>query len=418
QGKTRARSGRGCATISRSRSSRTYVSGMAAEEAHYAARRQFGNQTRLKEASREMWSLTSIETLIQDLRYGARTLMKSPGFAFVAVLTLGLGIGANTAIFSVVNGVLLRALPYYEPERLVMVWADRPILQAQIGLADFPVAVADFVDWRNQNQVFEQMAAMQARRMNLTGGGEPESVVGLRASASLFPLLGARFTVGRAFRPEEDRAGADRVVVISHGLWQRRYGTDPKLIGQKITLDYEAYTVIGVTAPDFQFPRRGEIPFGVAPFGDALKVDLYLPIAFTPVNMNDRRNNYLAVIARLKPGVSIQQASAEMNAIASRLTEQYPQTNTDKGVRLALLQQQVVGKSRTVLLILLGAVGFVLLIACANVANLLLARSAGRQKEMAIRAALGASRWRVVRQLGAESLLLAISGGTAGLLLA
>jgi putative ABC transport system permease protein len=236
------------------------ASGMAAEDAHYAARRQFGNQTWLKKASREMWSLNPIETLIQDLRYGVRTLMKSPGFAFVAVLTLALGIGANTAIFSVVNGVLLRPLPYYEPERLVMVWADRPIMQAQTGLPDFPVTVADFVDWRNQNQVFEHMAAMEGWRMNLTDGGEPESVIGLRASASLFPLLGARLAMGRAFLPEEDRAGADRVVVLSHGLWRQRYGADPKIIGQKITLNNEAYTVIGVTAPDFQFPRRGEIP--------------------------------------------------------------------------------------------------------------------------------------------------------------
>jgi putative ABC transport system permease protein len=198
-------------------------------------------------------------------------------------------------------------------------------------------------------------------------------------------------------------------------LWQRRYGADTNIIGQKITLDNEAYTVIGVTAPDFQFPRRGELPVYYRVTG---KVDLYLPIAFSPEQLNNRRASGLTVLARLRPGISVQQASADMNAIARRLAEQYPVTNTDKGVRLALLQQQAVGKARTALLILLGAVGFVLLIACANVANLLLARAAGRQKEMAIRAALGASRWRIVRQLGAESLLLAISGGAAGLLLA
>ncbi|MGH9938415.1 MAG: ABC transporter permease, partial [Blastocatellia bacterium] len=325
--------------------------GETAEQARENARREFGNVGLVKEVTREMWGFGALETFRQDLRFCARMLLKHKGFTTVAALTLALGIGANTAIFSVVNGVLLRPLPYYEPERLVMVWADRPILQAQTGMADTPVAVADFHDWRNQNQVFEQMAAMQSPRINLTGGGEPESVSGLRASASFFPLLGARFAVGRAFLPEEDRAGAERVVVLSHGLWQRRYGGDPQLIGQKITLNDEAYTVIGVTAPDFQFPRRDEYPFGII----KTKADLYLPNAFPPEIMNNRRGSGLVVMARLKPGVSLGHASAEMNAIARRLTEQYPQTNTDKGVRLAPLLQQAAGKARTALLALLGA---------------------------------------------------------------
>jgi putative ABC transport system permease protein len=356
-----------------------------------------------------------MQTVWQDLRYGTRMLLKSSGFTLIAVATLALGIGANTAIFSVVHGVLLRALPYPDPERLVMVWTHRPTLQARLGLSEFPVAAADFVDWSNQNQVFDQIAALRAQELNLTISGEPEVLGAVRASANLFSLLGVSPVQGRTFVPEEDRPGAHRVVVISYGLWQRRWAGDPELIGRTITLDNETYTVVGVMAPDFQFPRKGDLP---PSFEFPGTVDLYLPIAFTPAEISNRTRSYLAVIARLNAGVSIKRANAEMEALAGRLRQQHPQTNSDKGVWLVALHQQVAGRVKTALLVLLGAVAFVLLISCANVANLLLARGAARQKEMAIRAAIGASRGRVVRQLLTESLMLALSGGTLGLLLA
>jgi predicted permease len=389
--------------------------GMNPEEARYAARKAFGGVEQAKERSRDARGVRWIEEFWQDLRYGARMLAKNPGFTLTAGATLALGIGANTAIFSVVNAVLLRELPYREPHRLVMVWADRPQAQAQVGLADFPVSAADFVDWREQNQVFEQMAALTTQPINLTGAGEPELVGAVRASATLFSLLGVNAVLGRTFQPAEDQPGSHRVVIISYGLWQRRWAGDPQIIGRTITLNNEAYTVIGVTALDFQFPRKGEFPNY---FESTRKLDLYMPITFTPDEISSRRAEYLAVLARLKPAVSIDRAQAEMVTIARRLTEQYPQTNTDKSVRLTPLYRQMVGKAQTALLVLLGAVGFLLLLACANVANLLLARAAGRQKEFAIRAALGASRGRIVRQLLIESLLLGLSGGAAGLLLA
>lgn len=373
--------------------------GMSPEEARREAERHFGRLMRIKELSYEVRGGGWLETLWQDIRFGARKLRKNPGFTVVAVLTLALGIGANTAIFSAVNSVLLRPLPYQNPDELVMVWETAP----KLGFPRNNVAPANFIDWRDQNRVFAQIAAYGGNSVSLTGRGEPERIEGMRVSAGLFPLLGVTPLLGRVFTEEEDRPGARNVVVLSHGLWQRRFGGDPGAVGQSLTLNDTPHTVVGVMPAHFRFPGREQ--------------ELWVPMAFEPEEAAGRGDHYLTVVARLKPGVPLRQAQAEMDAIATRLQEQYPQTNTGQGVALVPLHEEFAGNVRKPLLLLLGVVGFVLLIACANVTNLLLARAAARQKELTIRSALGASRLRLMRQLLTESLLLSALGGVAGTLL-
>ncbi|HEX8899426.1 MAG TPA: ABC transporter permease, partial [Chthoniobacterales bacterium] len=343
-----------------------------------------------------------IADLWQDIRYGLRMLARSPAFTVIAVVALALGIGANSAIFSVVNAVLLRPLPYKNPDALVMVWEEA----THLGFPINTPSPANFIDWQNQNTVFESTAAMAQSNFNLTGAGEPERFDGRRVSANLFTLLGVKPHLGRGFLPEEDKPGT-RVAILSYGMWQRRFGGDAAIVGRQINLNSQSYTVVGVMPKNFQ---------GI-PSYDNWNDQLWVPIAFPPEEAASRGNHYLEVIARLKPGVTRRKAQAEMDTIMARLAQQYPEENVRVGIVVKSLHEQVVGDIKPALIVLLGAVGFVLLVACANVANLLLARAAVRQKEIALRLAVGASRSRLTRQFLTESLLLALSGGGAGLLL-
>jgi putative ABC transport system permease protein len=341
-----------------------------------------------------------MNALFLDVRYGLRMLRRSPGFTFVAVLSLALGIGANTAIFSLVNAVLLRPLPFPVPDRLVMVWEDATF-------AGFPrntPAPANYVDWKRQNQVFDGMAALSWNQFTLVRDGEPEKVTAYSVTADFFPLLGVEPALGRNFFPEEDTEGANRVVILSYQTWQQRFGGQQNIIGSEILLNDEKYTVVGVMPSGFQFLEK--------------YIACWVPMALTAEEAANRGAHYLTVIARMKPGVSLEQANDDLQTIQQGIARDYPNEAENLGAFAISLREQLAGDLSRPLIILLVAVGFVLLIACANIANLLLARAANRAKEIAVRTALGGGRMRIVRQLMTESVLLAGAGGAVGLLFA
>jgi len=345
-----------------------------------------------------------MDSIIKDIRYGMRGLFKHPGFTAIVVITLALGIGASTAIFSVVDNVLLRRLPYRNAERIVAIEElNREGTRGQ-------VTSANFLDWRAQNTVFEHLAAIKTTTSNLALSDHAERIDLAQTNANFFDVFGVTPQYGRLFIPQDEQAGHEPVVVVSDTLWQRRFGSDPSLVGKQLTLDGRNFTVIGITPPGFQYPDKTELwvpPLKLVP-------ELYANQDVTQT----RGMGYLAAVALLKPGVKLPQAAAEMETITARLRQQYPTTNNPRFDRVVSLQEHLIGDTNKVLWLLLGAVTFVLLIGCANVANLLLASGAARQKEMAIRTALGASRWRVMRQLFTESTILALTGGAVGVLVA
>ena len=349
-----------------------------------------------------------METLFKDIRYGIRGLLKRPGFTIVAIITLALGIGANTAIFSVVNAVVLRPLPYAEPDRLMTLWETMP------GSDQRSVAPGNFVDWRTQNKTFQDMAATFYANFNLTSDGEPDRIDGATITSNLMSVLGASAQLGRTFQPDDDEHQDRSVVLISDGLWKRRFGADQNVVGRSITIDETPHTIVGVMGRGFQFPNRSDL-WVLGRNRGAVPTSL---ISQVPTNdwVHERDAHFIRVIGRLRPGVTLSQAQSDIAAISRKAEQDFPKTNSGLGSNVVPLHAQVVGDVRAMLFILLGAVGFVLLIACTNVANLMLARGTQRNRELAIRAAVGATRRRLIRQLLTESLLLSVVGGLAGLL--
>jgi putative ABC transport system permease protein len=385
------------------------ANGMPREEAMLAARREFGNVTSLTERSREVWQWPWIENFLMDIRYALRQLRRKPGFTAVAVLTLALGIGATTAIFSVVDSILLRPLPYQDPQQLVLVQERLPNALPK----PIPLEAPDVITFERENHSFSALGAFQNGQIDLTGGGPPERLMAARVTASLFPLLGVRPFIGRLFTRPEDQPNR-LVVLLSYGLWQRRFGADRAILGKTISLDRKSYVVVGVMPKSFQFPSPG-LRYNNKP------ADLWVPRAFTAEELKDIGDSFDdTAIARLKPGVTLPEANADLSAIAhgiqARLSKDYPELRLE--AQALPLKNVVIREVRPLLLILMGAVVLVLLIACVNVANLLFVRAAEREKEIAIRAALGAGRLRVARGLLAESVLLGIFGGACGLLVA